>query len=72
MPAREPWEQMHDVLAAQITHARAEAPRVDPAGDTGCTECGLPIGDKARWYSNGTGALSPYCKACAEIEFPVL
>jgi hypothetical protein len=40
--------------------------------DTPCTECGQPIGYSGRWYSDAVGGLVPYCKACAEVEFPVL
>ncbi len=40
--------------------------------DEPCTECGGPIGYSGRWYSNGAGGLVPYCKACAEVGFPVL
>ena len=72
MPAHNSWDEMHDELLAQITHAQAEAPRADIGGQAGCTECGRPIDDRGRWYSDSTGTLHPYCKACAEIEFPVL
>ncbi len=63
MPTRDPWDEMNDQLRAQLTHAKVEAPRADFGGDTGCTECGLPIGDRGRWYTAETGALLPYCKA---------
>jgi hypothetical protein len=36
---------------------------------TACIECGQPIGDDSRWYSNGTGELVPYCAGCAKREF---
>jgi hypothetical protein len=53
-------------------HAQAEAPRVDPGGDIGCTECGRAIGDQGRWHSGSSGSLLPYCRSCAELELPVL
>jgi hypothetical protein len=30
------------------------------------------LGESGRWYSDGSGSLVPYCKTCAEVEFPVL
>jgi hypothetical protein len=33
-----------------------------------CVECGRPIGDGGRWYSDGAGLLVPYCAGCAEGE----
>ena len=70
MPARDPWEQMHAELAARITRALAEAARVDPAGDTGAAPS---VGHRSATRAAGTPmAPALYCKACAEIEFPVL
>lgn len=37
--------------------------------DVSCAECGRPIGEDGRRYSDGVGELHPYCAACAEREF---
>ena len=66
MLARGPWDEMHDHLRALID----ESSRRDESQP--CTECERPIGKTGRWHSDGTGTLVPYCKSCAEIEFPVL
>jgi hypothetical protein len=34
-----------------------------------CFECGRPIGENGRWYSDGVGELVPYCAECAEREY---
>ncbi len=44
----------------------------DSLHDAPCTECERPIGETGRWYPDGTSGLLPYCKPCAEIEFPVI
>ncbi len=71
MPARDPWEE----LLGRLQSLTADGSnRVTAAGerDTPCTECARPIGYSDRWYSDGVGGLVPYCKSCAEIEFPAL
>ena len=66
MPARGPWDDIHDELHERIG---ANAERAD---DASCIECERPIGETGRWYSDGTGSPVPYCASCAAVEFPVL
>jgi hypothetical protein len=37
--------------------------------DVSCAECGRPIGEDGRWWSDGVGELHPYCATCSEREF---
>ncbi len=55
------------VLAADLERATALLPTAE--SEIACVECGRPIGDDGRWYSDDTGELVPYCPECAEREF---
>jgi hypothetical protein len=37
--------------------------------DVSCSECGRPIGEDGRWYSDGVGELYPHRAGCAAREF---
>ena len=66
-----PWEELYEALR----NARGQATELDQVPDADeypCAQCKRLIGSSGRWYSDGAGSLVPYCKTCAEIEFPVL
>jgi hypothetical protein len=59
-------EEVTDTLVRRA----GEAARAEQ--DDRCVECGRHIDKQGRWYSDGLGALVPYCKSCALREFPVI
>jgi hypothetical protein len=71
MPAQDPWEELLGRLQSLTADGSHRVTSADER-DTPCTECARPIGYSGRWFSDGGGGLVPYCKSCAEIEFPLL
>jgi hypothetical protein len=60
------WEDLWEAFArARAAGGVSVLDDADPE-EQPCVECGSMIGSRGRWYSDGTGALEPYCAGCAE------
>jgi hypothetical protein len=67
MLAGSDWTEIR-VFEEDLPRARGIIESAEPL-EAECVECGRPMGDDGRWYSDGTGELLPYCAGCDEREF---